>query len=320
MAATFLVVSHDLTWLSEQESASWIEAQRAVLIEIAFITVAFLFLVLDVIYSYARNLRILFSNEIGILKEIEEGRLDGQVPVATNDEFGLIAKYTNHMIDSLRHRTEELTRTQDVTIHTLAALAETRDSETGAHLRRTQQYVRLLAEELKERWELDEGTVELFHKSAPLHDIGKVGVPDAILLKAGPLTDEEWREMRKHPVYGLEALQQGDECAGDTAFLRTACDIIGTHHEKWDGSGYPRGLSGTDIPYAGRLMALADVYDALTTKRVYKSAFGHDRARAIILEERDHHFDPAVVDAFLAREAEFRRVAAESLGESARRA
>lgn len=310
MGATFLVVSHDLTWLSEQETMSWLEAQRTVLIEIAFITAAFLFLVVDVIYSYAKNLRILFSNEITTLKGIEEGRLDGQVPVATNDEFGLIARYTNHMIESLRHRTRELERTQDITIHTLAALAETRDTETGAHLLRTESYVRLLAEELQELWGLDDQTVTLYHKSAPLHDIGKVGVPDSILLKPGPLTKEEWVEMRKHPIYGLEALKQGDECAGDTAFLRSACDIIGTHHEKWDGTGYPNGLAGDAIPHAGRLMALADVYDALITERAYKEAFSHERARDIILQERGRHFDPAVVDAFLAQEDAFREIGA----------
>ncbi len=311
MLATFFVVSHDLTWLSEQEELSWAEGHRAVLIEIAFITVAFLVFVSEVIYSYALNLKILFSNEIGALKMIEKGDLKGYVPVATNDEFGLIARYTNFMIDSLRARTEEILRTQDVTIHSLAALAEKRDNETGAHILRTQEYVRLLAEELKEGWGLDEEEVALYHKSAPLHDIGKVGVPDSILRKPGPLSEEEWVEMRRHPGYGLDALRQSKSYEADTAFLRVARDIIHSHHERWDGSGYPMGISGEDIPKAARLMALADVYDALTTERVYKEAFSHEKAKQIILESRESHFDPAVVDAFLARQDEFKRISLE---------
>jgi len=308
MVATFFVVSHDLTWLSEQEELSWAEGHRAVLIEIAFITIAFLVFVSEVIYSYALNLKILFSNEIGILKKIERGDLGGYVPVATNDEFGLIARYTNFMIDSLRARTAELQRTQDVTIHSLAALAETRDNETGAHILRTQEYVRLLAEELEESWGLDEEKVALYHKSAPLHDIGKVGIPDTILRKPGPLTEEEWVVMRKHPEYGLDALRQSKSCEADTTFLRAACEIIHSHHERWDGSGYPRGISEEEIPKAARLMALADVYDALTTERVYKQAFSHEKAKEIIVEGRESHFDPAVVDAFLARQEEFKKI------------
>ncbi len=281
------------------------------LFEIAFSTVAFLVFVSEVIYSYALNLKILFSNEIGALKMIEKGDLKGYVPVATNDEFGLIARYTNFMIDSLRARTEEILRTQDVTIHSLAALAEKRDNETGAHILRTQEYVRLLAEELKESWGLDEEEVALYHKSAPLHDIGKVGVPDSILRKPGPLSEEEWVEMRRHPGYGLDALRQSKSYEADTAFLRVARDIIHSHHERWDGSGYPMGISGEDIPKAARLMALADVYDALTTERVYKEAISHEKAKQIILESRESHFDPAVVDAFLARQDEFKRISLE---------
>ena len=143
----------------------------------------------------------------------------------------------------------------------------------------------------------------------PLHDIGKVGVPDAILLKPDRLTAEEWHEMQKHTIYGREALRVAEERLGSNSFLRIAGEIAHSHHEKWDGSGYPRRLMGEGIPVSGRLMALADVYDALISKRVYKQAFTHSRAKEIIIKGRGTHFDPLVVEAFLAQEVEFKHVA-----------
>jgi response regulator RpfG family c-di-GMP phosphodiesterase len=215
------------------------------------------------------------------------------------------------MIESLQARTKELERTQDVTIHSLAGLAETRDSETGAHIARTQRYVCVLATALQEEWRLDDGFIALLYKSAPLHDIGKVGVPDAVLLKPGPLDEDEWVEMRRHTEYGARALAQAEAQLGSTSFLTLAREIAESHHERWDGGGYPAGLSGEKIPRGGRIMALADVYDALISKRVYKEAFSHEKARDIILSEGGAHFDPAVVDAFARREEQFRRIAEE---------
>ena len=203
-------------------------------------------------------------------------------------------------------RQSRLQLTQDVTILSLAGLAETRDPETGSHILRTQHYVRTLAEYLTD---LGGAEAELLYKSAPLHDIGKIGIPDAILLKPGPLTEEEWEEMRKHPIYGYEALRLSERSLGSNSFLRVASEIALCHHEKWNGSGYPRGLAGAAIPLSGRLMALADVYDALINKRVYKNAFTHDQAKELILEGRSSHFDPDVVDAFMEREREFVEIA-----------
>ena len=206
--------------------------------------------------------------------------------------------------EKVAERTRELELTRDITMHSLASLAETRDNETGNHIRRTQHYVRLLAEWLREhpkfRDHLDPATIDLLFKSAPLHDVGKVGVPDRILLKPDKLTDEEFEVMKSHTTLGRDAIDSAEHTLGEGAsFLRLIREIAYTHHEKWDGSGYPRGLAGDEIPISGRLMAIADVYDALISKRVYKPAFPHEKAVEIITEGRGKHFDPDMVDAFL---------------------
>ncbi|WP_366940554.1 ATP-binding protein [uncultured Rhodospira sp.] len=216
----------------------------------------------------------------------------------------------------VEERTHQLTTTQDVTIRALASLAETRDNETGNHIRRTQHYVRVLAEALADHPRfaavLDDETIDLLFKSAPLHDIGKVGIPDSILLKPDRLTDDEMEIMKTHAALGRDALRAAANGGGpnQTDFLRLACDIAGGHHEKWDGTGYPDGLSGEAIPFAARLMAVADVYDALISARCYKPAFPHEKAVAIIREGRGTQFDPAVADAFLARADSFAAIAA----------
>lgn len=213
-------------------------------------------------------------------------------------------------------RTQEVAHTQDVTIHSMAVLAETRDNETGGHIMRTQHYVKALAEHLmthkKFRNYLDSSRINLFFKSAPLHDIGKVGIADSILLKPGKLTDDEFNEMKKHTTYGRDAIVKSELALGSkntTSFLRLAREIAYTHHEKWNGRGYPEGLSGDEIPLGGRLMALADVYDALISKRVYKPAFSHKEAVSVITEERGEHFDPDLVDGFLQIEERFKQIA-----------
>jgi len=213
----------------------------------------------------------------------------------------------------VKERTKELNLTQDLTICSLTSLAETRDPETGGHIQRTQNFVKALADKLIElpayQKVLDENVIELLYKSAPLHDIGKIGVADQILFKPGKLTSEEFDEMKKHTEYGNAALKKASEMFGSNSFFRYAQEIAYTHHEKWDGSGYPRGLKGEDIPLSGRLMALADVYDALVSKRVYKPPFSHEKAYNIILEGRGTHFDPSLVDAFNEINGVFRKIA-----------
>ena len=205
----------------------------------------------------------------------------------------------------VQKRTREVVAVQEVTILAMASLAETRDNDTGNHIRRTQFYVRALAEKLRnhERFRhiLDnDQTIDLLFKSAPLHDIGKVGIPDQILLKPGRFTDEEFEIMKTHTALGRDAIVAAERRLGlELPFLSYAKEIAYSHQEKWDGTGYPEGLSGDDIPICGRLMAIADVYDALICRRVYKEGMLHDKAVGIIVEGKGSHFDPDMVDAFV---------------------
>ena len=203
---------------------------------------------------------------------------------------------------------------QDVSINALGCLAEMRDPETGDHIRRTQGYVQALARHLQGHPRfapiLSEQFIPLLTKSAPLHDIGKVGIPDHILQKPGKLTAEEWAIMQTHARLGAEAIERAERDAEKpVAFLALAREIAHWHHEKWDGSGYPDGLAGEAIPVSARLMALADVFDALISARVYKAPMSFEQARAIIVEGRGAHFDPDVADAFNAILNEFTAIA-----------
>ena len=213
----------------------------------------------------------------------------------------------------VKERTRELAMVQEATIESMSSLTETRDPDTGGHIKRTQNYIRLLADYLKKQPRfirfLDDEAIDLLCKSAPLHDIGKVGVSDRILLKPGKLTEQEFEEMKQHTVYGRDTILVAERKLGNTSFLRIAREIAYTHHERWDGSGYPEGLRGEQIPVPGRLMALVDTYDALTSKRVYKSKIPHEKAVQIIIEAKGTQFDPAVVDAFLEVTEDFRRIA-----------
>ena len=204
----------------------------------------------------------------------------------------------------VERRMRENDLTQQVSIRALAHLAEVRDPETGNHILRTQGYVRRMALGLQQHPRfastLTDSYISLLARSAPLHDIGKVGIPDAILLKPGKLTEDEWTIMKTHAKLGSDAIEQAErDIQMPLAFLSAAKEIAHWHHEKWDGSGYPDGLVGDAIPIAARLMAVADVFDALISQRVYKAAFTYADASAIIAKGRGKHFDPDVTDAFL---------------------
>jgi response regulator RpfG family c-di-GMP phosphodiesterase len=200
---------------------------------------------------------------------------------------------------------QEKTTAERLMVQSLLSLTETRDRETGRHSRRTQRYARLVAEQLATfpefREYLTPERIELISSLAPLHDIGKVGIPDHILSKPGPLTPEEQAEMRKHPTLGRDVIERAEERVGvrDDVVLNMAKDIVYTHHERWDGTGYPKGLRGSEIPVAGRLMALVDVYDAAVTRTLYQPSKSHDEALRFIISKRGTHFDPLVVDAFV---------------------
>ncbi len=217
--------------------------------------------------------------------------------------------YQEHLETMVEVRTEEARATRDAALLTLAKLAESRDSDTGMHLERMAEYSRILAEGLRDDGpysdRVDDEFVEWLYKSSPLHDIGKVGIPDAILCKPGPLTDEEFAVMREHTTIGGNTLRTVlEEYRGQT-FLTMAMEIAYSHHERWDGGGYPLGFSGADIPLAARIVTLADAYDAITSRRPYKEPYSHQEAVRRITVDRELHFDPVLVDVFVDCQYEF---------------
>ena len=280
-----------------------------------------------------RNIPVIFLTALNAAEDEEIGLELGAVDYITKPISGAIlkARVRTHLnlkastdllkgknlflIREVAQRTRELETAQDVTILAMASLAETRDNETGNHIRRTQAYVKALARRLQQHpqfsLQLTDANIDLLFKSAPLHDIGKVGIPDHILLKPGRLTPEEFEIMKTHTTLGRAAIEQAEQqIGGSVPFLAFAKEIAYAHQEKWDGSGYPEGLAGDAIPVSARLMAVADVYDALISRRVYKPPMPHDQAMAVIVDGRGRHFDPDVVDAFLQVNDEFRTIAA----------
>ncbi len=214
--------------------------------------------------------------------------------------------------DLVRHK-QDVIAVQSSTIDAFCRMIEARDNETGSHINRTQDFVKTLAERLRDhprfQDQLDDVRISLLHKAAPLHDIGKLAIPDAILWKPAHLDEAEWRIMRTHCVHGYDAIQKGGPEDGEAAlFLRYAREITLSHHERWNGAGYPHGLAGEAIPLSARLMAVADVYDALTSPRVYKPAYTHEHAIEIMLAERRQHFDPDILDALISDADTFRAI------------
>jgi putative two-component system response regulator len=252
--------------------------------------------------------------ELPLLPELLRARVDTQLQL--RQARALLKDQHSHFELLVAQRTREVALLQDATILAMASLAESRDQGVGQHIRRTQHYVMALARELRFQAsytaELTDDNIALLFKAAPLHDIGKVGVPDAILLKPGKLTSEEFEQMKRHTVYGRDAIANVEATlGGPTQFTRYASEITYSHQEKWDGSGYPQGLEGTAIPLSARMMAVADVYDALITERAYRPAFTHETAVELIRQCSGSHFDPDVVDAMLAIEEKFNDIALE---------
>jgi len=221
------------------------------------------------------------------------------------------------LLDSYR----KLQNARMATILGLAKLAEYRDEGTGTHLERIREYAKLIAEALannpKYAGHITPEYVDDIYQSSILHDIGKVGIPDAVLLKPGKLSDEEFNVIKRHTTLGGDAIQAIEAKIEGKSFLALGKEIAYNHHEKWDGSGYPRGLGGEAIPLAARIIALADVYDALTTKRFYKEAYSHKRSRQIIVDLKGSHFDPEMVDVFLDLEDEFNRIRRQNMEDEA---
>jgi response regulator RpfG family c-di-GMP phosphodiesterase len=260
-------------------------------------------------YSWADIIDRLGSTEkLLILKKPFENIEVRQMACALTEKWELL----NRLDILVSQRTTQITETRDVAMFVIATLAESRDPETGEHLERIRSYCHILAEELRNNspyaeW-LDDKFIEDLYRSSPLHDIGKVGIPDSILLKPGSLNDDEFEIMKQHSMIGAEALGRNIRTATNADFLEMAADIAKYHHERFNGTGYPEGLKGKEIPLAARIVALADVYDALTNSRVYKPAFRPEIAYMMICQERGKHFDPVIVDAFINRHDDFLQV------------
>lgn len=255
------------------------------------------------IYSIKDNAQTLWHELRGTPRYSDDGQFEGY-------------RGAGRDITKERRSASEIAQLQEVVIHAMASLAETRDNETGNHIIRTKKYVRLLAEHLRHhpRFEslLTDDYIDQLYKSAPLHDIGKVGIKDEILCKPGKLTPEEFEIMKTHTTVGYDAIVRAEEALGvEIPFLQHAKDIALYHQEKWDGTGYPEGLAGDAIPFSARLMALADVYDALISERVYKRAFSHEEAIKLIKEGIGTHFDPDVGATFLVVHDQFQKIAKE---------
>jgi len=234
--------------------------------------------------------------------------------LAAKAHADMLIDKAEYLENEVARRVRELGVIQDVTIQVMASLAETRDNETGGHIRRTQHYVKSLCTFLRKspkyRDILTDSVIDMYFKSAPLHDIGKVGIPDQILLKPGRLSAEEFEIMKTHTTLGRDTIHTAEVALDvEVDFLTTAKEIAYSHQEKWDGSGYPLGLKEEQIPLSARVMAIADVYDALITKRVYKPAMPHELASKIIIEGSGSHFDPAIVDAFVHVIEDFKAIA-----------
>ncbi len=210
--------------------------------------------------------------------------------------------YSLNLETMVEAKTETIQKLQYAIVHVLADMVERRDGSTGGHLVRTTEYLKVLLKQAKEQEvypeQLKNVSIEVYANASQLHDVGKISIPDSILLKDERLSNIEYEYMKTHTTIGEEALRFAMESLEDPTFLEIAADFVGAHHEKWDGTGYPRGLSGEDIPMAGRLMAIADVYDALISRRAYKESFPHEKAVKIILEGSGTHFDPVLVQVF----------------------
>lgn len=245
------------------------------------------------------------------------------IPIVTLIIISVIELYSsqikakaNQIIEERSKSTKQILELQEVSIMAMSALAETRDHETGRHIQRTKLYVKVLANYLynhgRYQDELNDSNIELIIASAPLHDIGKVGIPDSILLKPGKLTDEEFELIKTHTQLGYEAILKAEKLMGKTdTFFKFAQEIVLYHHERWDGEGYLKGLKGENIPLSARIMAVADMYDALTSKRVYKDIHSHEDAHSTIVGESGKRFDPEIIKAFISCHKEFEKIADE---------
>lgn len=251
------------------------------------------------------ELEALNSELLATIAQMEEANDD---LIETNQELTATDENLWHTLDVLKRSEAQLRITQEATISSMAILSEFRDTDTGSHIQRTKLYVKLMLEKMGSRVPYPAELIELIWHSAPLHDIGKIAIPDSILLKTAKLTSEEFEIMKKHAIYGSDAIKRTQEVLAGNTFLNFASEIAEFHHEKWDGSGYPHGLRGALIPLSARIMAIADVYDACISERPYKAPIPHENVVQIIKDGAGSHFDPELVSLFVEFNEEFNQI------------
>lgn len=301
------------TWVAyapirEVEKQIWESLTSRILFSAAILVLMVVWSALLVDHQVTRPLRAMHV-------VLRDARRSGRQEPMNVPALGVLATFQeeyNRLVDQIDRDEQELTNAKRLTISSLTTLSRIRDNESGLHLTRTSKFVEMIANAFNDangKEIIPVHKIDLMAQCAPLHDIGKVAIPDEILLKPGPLTPEEYEVMKKHPAYGRETLITEDTGLGDREFMDTAVNVVYRHHEKWDGSGYPEGLAGNEIPIEARIMAIADAYDAITSKRVYKDAYPHEKALKILQQDAGTHFDPALVQAFLRVEQDIHAVA-----------
>lgn len=286
----FLVFLKDLYGFIDLEQDDYSQGGFLFLQEMLFVGFVILVEMLNLIVSFCRNLKQFFHNQNASMEAVSKGNLDQHVYISSQDEFSVMGRYTNWMIEMLKKRNRELETARREIVVRLGRAAEYRDNETGMHVIRMSNYSAALARAVK----LPEEQCDLILQASPMHDVGKIGIRDNVLLKPDKLDNEEWINMKTHVDIGVSILS-----GGDSKIIQLAQEIAATHHEKYDGTGYPNGLKGEDISIAGRIVPICDVFDALTSVRPYKKAWTVEDAIELLIREKGKHFDPDLVDKFV---------------------
>ncbi len=286
----FLVFLKDLYWLLDLDQDGFEAGKDKFLKELMYVGVVILAELTNLIFSFGRNLKHFFYKQNSSMEAVSNGNLEHPVQITSQDEFGVMGCHTNFMIEMLEKRNRELEKTRQEIIERLGRAAEYRDNETGMHVIRMSHF----SEALAKKANLSKEDCDLILQASPMHDVGKIGIPDNILLKPGKLEGKEWTTMQTHVEVGASILS-----GSDSKIMQLAEEIAATHHEKYDGTGYPKGLKGEEISLAGRIIPICDVFDALTSVRPYKKAWTIEKATNLIKEEKGKHFDPDLVDKFI---------------------
>ncbi|MBT5652684.1 MAG: HD domain-containing protein [Nitrospina sp.] len=286
----FLVFLKDLYWFIDLEQDNYGQGSLSFLKELLFLGSVILAEMINLIISFCRNLKQFFQNQNASMEAVSKGNLDQHVMISSQDEFSVMGRYTNWMIEMLKKRKLELEKARREIVVRLGRAAEYRDNETGMHVIRMSNYSAALARSAK----LPEEQCDLILQASPMHDVGKIGIRDNVLLKPGKLEGDEWVNMKTHVDIGVSILS-----GGDSEIIQLAQEIAATHHEKYDGTGYPNGLKGEEISITGRIVPICDVFDALTSKRPYKKAWTVEDSIDLMKQEKGKHFDPDLVDKFI---------------------